>query len=101
MASSRQYFRAATSTTRRRGPSLEVLFFKMGGFTGAVRRIVSKWDRPFTANQVKVAIVRTHPELLPAQFQIEDILAVMVERGAIVQLADGSYQRPAKLQEAA
>lgn len=102
MRSSGQYFRAIAPTgKRRRGPSLEVLFFKMGGFTGAVRRVISRWGRAFTANQVKVAIVRAHPELLPPQFQIENILAVMVERGSLVQLADGSYQRRHAIKEAA
>jgi len=64
----------------------------MGGFPGAVRRVTGRWQRPFTANQVKVAIVRRHPELIPGEFQIEDILAECVRNGKLERRTDGSFQ---------
>jgi hypothetical protein len=82
---------------RRRGPSLETLIFKMGGFNGAVRRIIARCERPFTVNQIKVAIVRRHPELIPAQSQVEDILAELVRTRKLESTDEGSY-RPVKHQ---
>lgn len=77
---------------RRRGPSLETLIFKMGGFNGAVRRIIDGWDRPFTVNQIKVAIVRRHPELIPADFQIEDIIAELARIRKIERVEENTYR---------
>ena len=76
-------------------------FLKMGGVTGMVRRIVYRWQRPFTVNQLKVVFHRQHPELMPGDFQIDDIVAFMTERGYLVAMGDGSYQRPQRLKEAA
>lgn len=84
-----------------RQPSLEELFFKMGGFTGAVRRVTARWHRPFNANQVKIAIVRRHLAMIPSDTQIENILEVMAERGRLIRLGDGTYQKPCHLKEAA
>jgi hypothetical protein len=81
-----------TQQKRQRGPSLETLIFKMGGFNGAVRRVISKWERPFTANQVKVAIVRRHPELLPANFQIEDILSELARIRNLERVDESTYR---------
>lgn len=82
-----------TPIKRRPSPSLEVLVFKMGAFHGAIRRIVAGWYRPFTLNQLKIELHRRYPTLIPARHQIEDIIKDMVERGRIVRLGDGLYQR--------
>lgn len=76
----------------RRGPSLETLIFKMGGFNGAVRRIINPWDRPFTVNQVKVALVRKYPELIPADFQIEDIVSELVRIRKIERVDESTFR---------
>lgn len=88
--------RSALTRGTRKGPSLEVLFFKMGGFSGAVRRIIAPWKRPFTANQVKVALVRRHPEMIPGEFQIEDILEWMVVQKRLQRVDERSYQHSAR-----
>lgn len=77
---------------RRSGPSLETLIFKMGGFNGAVRRVIAHWERPFTVNQVKVAIVRRHPELLPADSQIEDIVVWLVKIGKLERIDESTFR---------
>ncbi len=78
---------------RRSGPSLEEFFFKNGGFTGAIRRIVRGWERPFTLNQLKVELHRRHPKIIPAEFQVEDIVEWFVFSKQIECLEDGSYRR--------
>jgi hypothetical protein len=69
-------------------------YLKMGGTAGMVRRIIAGWKHPFNVNQMKVTFHRRHPEIIPADRQIDDILAFMAERRQLVRLADGSYQRP-------
>lgn len=73
----------------------------MGGTAGMVRRIIYGWNRPFTINQIKVAFHRRHPGLIPGDFQIEDIIVLMVERGMLVRIGDGYYQRHQNLRKAA
>jgi hypothetical protein len=90
-----------TPIRRRPSPSLEVLVFKMGAWHGAIRRILAGWHRPFTINQLKIELHRRYPALIPARHQVEDIVKVMVERGALVRLGDGLYQRRELLREAA
>lgn len=58
-----QRFRTAPAK-RQRGPSVEEFFFKMGGFTGALRRIINGWERPFTLNQLKIELHRQHPKII-------------------------------------
>lgn len=81
----------------RRVPSFQS-FLKMGGAYGMVRRIIQGWNHPFTINQLKIAFHRRHPELLLGDYQIDDMLAFMAERRLLIQLADGSYQRPREVE---
>jgi hypothetical protein len=90
-----------TPFKRRPSPSLEVLIFKMGAFHGAIRRIVAGWYRPFTINQLKIELHRRHPALIPDRYQVEDIVKDMVERGLLIRLGDGLYQRRELRREAA
>jgi len=63
---------------------LEFLVFKRGGVTGAVRRIVSRWRGYFSASQVKAALVKRYPLLVPAVNQVEDALEDMERARQIV-----------------
>lgn len=83
----------ATPATRRRGPSVEEFFFELGGFTGALRRIIRGWQRPFTLNQLKIELHHRHPKIIPAEFQVEDIVEWFVFSKQIEHLNDGSYRR--------
>jgi hypothetical protein len=100
MRSSGRYFRNAPGGDGRRIPSFKA-FLKMGGVTGMVRRIVYRWNQPFTVNQLKVAFHHRHPELIPGDHQIEDIVALMAERRFLIRMGDGSFQRPQIMKEAA
>lgn len=76
-------------------------FVKIGGVTGMVRRIVYNWNHSFNVNQLKVAFHRRHPELIPGDHQIDDIVELMLERGFLTNLGDGQYQRVQAMKEAA
>jgi hypothetical protein len=90
-----------TPIKRRPSPSLEVLVFKMGAFHGAIRRIVAGWNRPFNINRLKIELHRRYPTMIPDRYQVEDIVKVMVERGALIRLGDGLYQRNQARRQAA
>jgi hypothetical protein len=92
MPSSGRYFRNAPAKGGGRIPSFEA-FLKMGGIAGMVRRIVCRWNHPFNANQVKVAFHRQHPDLLPGDHQIEDIIDRLVFLGKLHRGHDGNLRR--------
>lgn len=56
---------------------IEHLVFKLGGGTGAVRRLVYRWRGAFSVTLIKAALARRYPLLVPAPFQVEDAFAQM------------------------
>ena len=92
MPPSGRYFKTAPAK-RRRGPSVEEFFFKMGGFTGALRRIIRDWERPFTVNQLKIELHRRHPKIIPAEHQVEDIVEWFVFSKQIESIDEGTFRK--------
>lgn len=91
--------------SRNRNYDLETLVFKMGGVSGAARRIINSWHRPFSINELKVALHRKHPELIPGDGQIEGVIERMIRSNKITYTADRRFRRlnqptriPAKVQ---
>lgn len=82
----------ALAQDRQRVPSFKA-YLRMGGIVGMVRGIISGWERPFTVNQVKIAFHYRFPALNPGDFQIDDILSLMVKRGYLERSEDGSFQK--------
>jgi hypothetical protein len=61
----------------RRLAAIASLVFQYGGVTGAVRRIVFGWRGRFSSIQIRIALARRWPLLVPNQYQVEDCLEQM------------------------
>ena len=59
------------------------LVFEHGGVAGAVRRIVFGWSGRFSGVQIRIALNRRCPLLVPNQHQVEDCLDRMEKQRLI------------------
>ena len=59
--------------------AIAVLVFKCGGVSGAVRRIVFGWRGRFSSVQIRIALQRRWPLLVPNEYPVEDCLDLMEE----------------------
>jgi len=71
-------------------------FQRSGGTAGMIREIIYGWKHPFTVNQLKITFHRRHPELVLGDFQIDDIIQQMVERGTLSRDSEGRLRRSPK-----
>jgi len=67
----------------RRVSAIATLVFKYGGINGAVRRIVFGWRGRFSSIQIRIALARRWPLLIPNQYQVEDCLECLEEQRLI------------------
>jgi len=72
--------------------ALKFLIFKRGGVTGAVRRLVFRWRGYFSASQVKLAMAKRYPLLVPAVHQVEDALGDMERARQICAVFCGALE---------
>lgn len=83
----------------RRGPCLKTLVFKMGGVSGATRRIIFSWRFPFTLNLLKLELRRRHPELIPGDGQIEGVIENLLKNKRLTLIGEGLYQQSEFVEE--
>ncbi len=63
--------------------AIHVLVFQCGGVAGAVRRIVFGWRGRFSSVQIRIALARRWPLLVPNETQVEDCLESMARHRQI------------------
>jgi len=57
-----------------RRAAIALLIFERGGITGAVRTLVFGWQGRFSIVQIKIALQRRWPLLVPNKEQVEDCI---------------------------
>jgi hypothetical protein len=82
---------AGNTINGRRMTVLEFLVFRLGGVAGATRRIIFGWPGGFTANQIRLALAKRYPRLTPANGQIEDIIAQLVQYKHLIIVCNNSH----------
>src|SRR6266850_4898874 len=70
----------APSSEGRREVPLEVLIRNYGGVAGVSRRIIFRWRGQFNRGQIRGALHRQHPKLIPARHQLDDLIAHLERR---------------------
>lgn len=60
------------------------LVFEHGGVSSAVRRIVWQWPGRFSVVQIKIALAKRCPLLVPNRWQVEDCIEALERRRFIV-----------------
>jgi hypothetical protein len=71
----------------RREAAIVTLITKHGGVAGAVRRIVFSWHGRFSCVQIRIALGRRYPLLVPNTYQVEDSLDDFERRRLIACVA--------------
>ena len=74
--------------TDQRLKAIATLVFKHGGVSGAVRKIVFGWRGRFSSTQIRIALARRWPLLVPNKTQVEDCLANLEEEQRIECVAN-------------
>lgn len=79
-----------------RTAAIAQLVFEYGGVAGAVRRIVFGWRGRFSSVQIRIALTRRWPLLVPNKYQIDDCIEFMEKQRVIecvLQKHSKIYQR--------
>jgi len=71
----------------RREAAIATLIREHGGVAGAVRRIVFGWRGRFSCVQIRIALSRRYPLLVPNTYQVEDSLDDFERRRLIACVA--------------
>jgi hypothetical protein len=66
-----------------RQEAIATLVFQHGGVAGAVRRIVADWPGRFSSVQIRIALQRRCPLLVPNRYQVEDCIEHLEKRRLI------------------
>ena len=75
---------------RRQLKQLEFLIFKRGGVSGAIRRIVYRFNGIFTFSMVHGKLLRKYPLLVPNDYQVVDCLGTMERQNRIQRILENA-----------